>query len=90
MTGSPCRQVWRAQRRLTAALLLLWVAASFGVAWCAPALASIEFFGWPLSFYMAAQGSLLLFILLVALYSYAAQRVERRAVALDSPHKTRP
>ena len=83
------RDCWSAQRRLTAGLLLLWVAASFGVAWFAPALSSIEFFGWPLSFYMAAQGSPLAFIVLVALYSRAAQRVEQRVLAAEDGHRAR-
>lgn len=66
------------------------MAASFGVAWFAPALSSFEFMGWPLSFYMAAQGSPLLFILLVALYSRAAEGVERRNGVSESGHCAGP
>ena len=70
------RRCWAAQRRLTVWLLLLWLVASFGVAWFAPHLSSLDFFGWPLSFYMAAQGSPLVFILVVALYARAANTLE--------------
>ena len=69
---------WSAHKRITLVLLAAWVAASFGVAWWAPMLSEWTFLGWPLGFYMAAQGSPFLFIVLVAVYARACAEVERR------------
>lgn len=76
--ADPWRECWAGQRSLTLWLLLMWTFSSFGVAWFAPQLSAINFFGWPLSFYMAAQGSPLLFILLIGVYARAAGAIERR------------
>ncbi|MDH5265969.1 MAG: DUF4212 domain-containing protein, partial [Betaproteobacteria bacterium] len=46
---------WHKNLRLTAILLVIWFIATFVVAWYAIPLAEIKMFGWPLSFYMAAQ-----------------------------------
>jgi len=62
------RRYWRATRRLTAGLLLAWFVATFGVLFFARELSEITLFGWPFSFYMAAQGLTLFYLLLVAVY----------------------
>ncbi|HEU4460019.1 MAG TPA: DUF4212 domain-containing protein [Methylibium sp.] len=68
---------WRATRRLTAALLALWFVASFVMAFFAREL-DVVLFGWPFSFYMAAQGSLFVFLLIVVVYARAMDRLDRR------------
>jgi putative solute:sodium symporter small subunit len=68
------RAYWRRTRLLTAGLLLLWFAASFPVAWFARPLAQFHLFGWPLSFYMVAQGSLVVYVAIVWVY-YRRMRV---------------
>ena len=65
---------WRQTCRLTAGLLALWFAATFGVAFFAREL-SLRFLGWPLSFYLASQGVLLIFLLIV--HVYARQQAAR-------------
>ena len=37
---------------------------------------SFSFLGWPFSFWLAAQGSLLVFALLIAFYAWAMERLE--------------
>ena len=69
---------WRSTRRLTLALLLVWFALTFAVIFFARELASITWFGWPLSFYMAAQGLALGYLLIVALYTWQMHRIDRR------------
>ena len=68
---------WRSNLALTAALLLLWAAAGFGIAWFARTL-TFGFFGWPFSFWVAAQGALIVFLLIVAFYATFMNRLDRR------------
>lgn len=71
------QRYWIQTRRLTAALLLLWFLATFVLAYFAREL-RFAVFGWPFSFYMGAQGSLLIYLLIVFVY---AQRQRRRDLA---------
>jgi putative solute:sodium symporter small subunit len=67
---------WRRTLRLTVALLAVWFVASFGVAWFARDL-SFDFFGWPFSFWVGAQGALLVYLGLVALYARRMRRLDQ-------------
>ena len=62
---------------MTLALLLAWFTVTFVAAYFARAL-RFEFLGWPFSFYMAAQGSLLVYLAIVLAY---ARRQRRRDIA---------
>lgn len=77
-TDTRGRAYWRATLRLTCALLLLWAAVSFLPGWFAGELNAVEFMGWPLGFYMAAQGALLVFLAIVWIYAYWMDRLDRR------------
>jgi len=59
---------WVQTRRLTVALLLVWFLITFVVSYFARSL-NFAFFGWPFSYYMAAQGSLLIYLLIALLYA---------------------
>jgi len=71
------KQYWSKTLRLTLSLLVLWFIASFGVVYFAKDLSLIIFFGWPLSFYMAAQGSLLIFLLIIWLYARGMDKLDK-------------
>lgn len=62
-------------------LLFCWFVASFGVVFFAHDLQQVVA-GWPLAYWFAAQGSVLIFILVVALFAWIANRRERMD---DSP-----
>jgi putative solute:sodium symporter small subunit len=70
---------WRSTRRLTGALLALWLAATFGTVFFARELAQLSVFGWPLSFYMAAQGASLLYLAIIGCYAWRMRRLDRAA-----------
>ena len=72
------RAYWRATQRLTAVLLLVWAAASFLPGWFAEELNTVSFLGWPFGFYMAAQGALIIFLLIVWIYDRLMTGLERR------------
>jgi len=61
-------QYWVQTRRLTVALLLVWFLITFVGSYFARSL-GFSFFGWPFSYYMAAQGSLLIYLLIAFLYA---------------------
>ncbi len=63
-----------AVRRLRLALLLLWLAASFGAAFFARGLQAFTIAGWPLHFWWGALGSLMAAFLIVAFYALAMER----------------
>ncbi len=60
---------WRKNLMLTGVLLFIWFVATFVLAWYAVPLAEIKFFGWPFSFYMAAQGSLIIYVVIIGVYA---------------------
>jgi putative solute:sodium symporter small subunit len=71
---APARH-WRYTRLLTAVLLLVWFAASFVTVFYAAELRQ-RFFGWPLGFWIASQGALLVFLLVVVVYAWAMGRID--------------
>lgn len=66
---------WRRSQRVTMGLLCAWFIVSFGVTFFAREL-SLSVFGWPFSFWVAAQGALIVYVLLVALYARAMDRLD--------------
>jgi putative solute:sodium symporter small subunit len=77
---------WRRTRRCTALLLALWLATSFCTVFFARDLAQLSVLGWPLSFYMAAQGSTLVYLAIIGGYAWRMRRLDRRyAQALAEP-----
>lgn len=69
-------EYWRRTRRLTFSLLLLWVGITFGCNWFAPELNAISFAGFPFGFYMAAQGGMLLYLLLIGYYNWRMRKLD--------------
>jgi len=60
---------------LKAVLLLAWAAVSFGVCFFARDL-QFDLGGWPLNYWIAAQGSVLVFIAVVVLYASVMNRID--------------
>ncbi len=71
------RQYWHKNLRLTALLLVIWFAATFVVSWFARDLQSITVLGFPLPFYMGAQGALVIYVILVGYYAYRMGKLDR-------------
>jgi len=59
-------------------LLLVWFAASFGLVFFAHDLQQV-IAGWPVAYWFAAQGSVIIFIGVVAVFAWVANRRERQA-----------
>ena len=65
------RSYWQYNMRLTAVLLVIWFGVTYLISgvW-AGWLNQYSFLGFPLGYYMAAQGSLAIFVIEIALYAY--------------------
>ena len=62
------RAYWRKNLILTASLLAVWFVVTFVVSFFAREL-SFSFFGWPFSFWMGAQGALLVYGAIIWFYA---------------------
>ena len=67
---------WAKTKSLTFVVLFIWFIFSFVVHWFADALNSMSFLGFPLGFYMAAQGSLIAFVVLIFYLNYAQNKID--------------
>ncbi len=70
---------WRRVRALTFFLLMIWLLMSFGFAFYARELAGLSVFGWPLPFYMAAQGTTLVYLALIGVYVLVMKKLDALA-----------
>ena len=59
---------WSKNLRLTAILLAIWFVVTYVVSYYARDL-NFNFFGWPFSFYMGAQGSLVIYVAIIWYYA---------------------
>lgn len=68
---------WERTKRLMVITLILWFIFSFAVHWFADALNSMSFLGFPLGFYMAAQGSEVIFVILIFWFARAQHKIDQ-------------
>ena len=71
--------LWRRIRRLTLILLAVWFGVTFAAIFFARELAGLTLFGWSVSFYIAAQGALLVYLAIVGVYALAMKALEAQA-----------
>jgi putative solute:sodium symporter small subunit len=62
------REYWQKNLRITGILLAIWFVVTFVVSYFAREL-SFNFFGWPFSFWMGAQGALVVYVLIIGFYA---------------------
>ncbi len=71
------RLYWRLNIYLTSLLLLLWFVTTFVTGYFAIELSQYRLFGFPFSFYVFAQGSLVVFLFIIGLYVLVLNRMDR-------------
>jgi len=69
MSGSEPGRYWQRTSRLMWTMMAIWVVFSFVVHFFASTLNSIVILGFPLGFYMAAQGSLIVFVVMLFMFA---------------------
>ena len=70
------KQYWQKNIRVTGLLLFIWFVVTYVVSYMARDL-SFTFFGWPFSFWMGAQGSLVIYVLLIAYYAHYMNNLDK-------------
>ncbi|MDP3653674.1 MAG: VC_2705 family sodium/solute symporter [Rhodoferax sp.] len=78
MTDAVATRPWR----LHAGLLVLWFAVSFGAVFFARDL-QVVVAGWPLGFWLSAQGAVLVFIAIVVVFAWVSNRREPSEAKFD-------
>jgi putative solute:sodium symporter small subunit len=63
------KQYWALNIRLTAIILGIWFVVTYVCAFFSPQLNQIVIFGFPFGYYMGAQGSLIIFVILIFWYA---------------------
>ncbi|HYF55251.1 MAG TPA: DUF4212 domain-containing protein [Salinarimonas sp.] len=69
---------WADTQRLTYIMVGLWLFFSFIVHMFGAALNKVVILGFPLGFYMAAQGSLIAFVIMLFWFAGAQDKVDRK------------
>lgn len=69
---------WRSTRKLTWGLFAVWFIVTISVIFFARELSGFTILGWPFSFYMAAQGSTLIYVLIIAVYAWRMRHLDNR------------
>ena len=70
------KQYWQKNMRITGLPLFIWFVVTYVVSFMARDL-SFTFFGWPFSFWMGAQGSLVIYVLLIAYYAHYMNNLDK-------------
>jgi putative solute:sodium symporter small subunit len=70
---------WRRTRGLMITSLVIWFVFSFLIHLFAPSLNGITIIGFPLGFYMAAQGSLIVFVVLIFWFASKQNQIDEDA-----------
>jgi len=70
------RIYWQKNLRITGILLAIWFVVTFVVSYFARDL-NFSFFGWPFSFWMGAQGSLVVYVLIIWFYARYMNKLDQ-------------
>ena len=62
------KRYWNVNLKVSSILLIIWFVATFVMGWYARELDEINFIG-PLGFYMSAQGSLIIYVVIIWYYA---------------------
>ncbi len=68
---------WDRTKRLMIITLTIWFIFSFVVHWIADSLNAFTFLGFPLGYYMAAQGSEVIFVLLIFWFVKSQEKIDQ-------------
>ena len=68
---------WQRTRSLMIVHLVIWFVFSYLVHWFAPQLNKISFMHFPLGFYMAAQASLVVFVVQLFVFAKQQEKIDR-------------
>ena len=76
-TADRHRRYWSANLRITSILLTIWFLVTFVLVFFARDL-NFRFFGWPFSFWVAAQGALIVYCLIIWFYAHRMNKLDHQ------------
>jgi putative solute:sodium symporter small subunit len=71
-------EYWRRNVQLTAILLAIWFVATYVISYFARELNEIVIFGFPLAFYMGAQGALIIYVVIIFYYAFTMNKRDKQ------------
>jgi putative solute:sodium symporter small subunit len=71
------QEYWKKNLNLTITLLAIWFVVTFVMAYFAIPLSEIVIAGFPVSFYMAAQGSLIIYVVIIWMYARKMRQLDQ-------------
>lgn len=71
------QEYWSKNLRLTGILLVIWFVVTFVVGYMARDL-SFNFLGWPFAFWVAAQGALIVYMVIIWYYAKAMNTLDQQ------------
>jgi len=88
-TREQAAEYWRANLKLLSILLSIWFLVSFGFGiLLVDVLNQFSFFGFKLGFWWAQQGSIYVFVVLIFVYCWRMQRLEKQyRIESDTPEQ---
>lgn len=69
---------WNENKRLTWIVIIIWFIVTYVAAFFSPELNKISIFGFPLGYYMGAQGALIVFVILIFFYAARMNKLDRK------------
>ena len=72
---------WTRTKLLTVALLSLWLSVNLAVPWFARDLSSSRLLGFPAGYWLAAEGALVVYLLIIVAYVWGMDRLEADCLA---------
>jgi putative solute:sodium symporter small subunit len=69
------KEYWRKNVTITIILLAIWAVVTYGIGFFARDL-NFNFFGWPFSFWVGAQGAPAIYVALIGFYAWYMNRLD--------------
>jgi putative solute:sodium symporter small subunit len=71
------KEYWRRNMKMTVILLVIWFVVTYVVGWYARELNELVIFGFPFGFYMGAQGSLVIYVIMIFYYAIRMNKLDK-------------
>lgn len=71
------KEYWHRNLVITVTLLAIWFIVTFVIGYFAREVNQMTFLGFPLAFYMGAQGALVIYVLIIWYYAHYMNKLDR-------------
>ena len=77
MDKQKLKDYWSYNVKLTAIIMVIWFVVTYVAIFFSPELNNIVIFGFPMGYYMGAQGSLIIFVILIFWYAFKMNAADK-------------